>query len=303
MIYSNSKSTIITSKMELIPEDEILREFPVACYDYDLIDRSEPWHWHEEFECAVLLSGEALLTIEGASHLLKKGDGYFINTNSMHSLYPHSKEKCRIHAIVFKPRVVSGWEGSVFERKYITPLRKAEGYYGSVLRDEEKEQREWLGGVDLIFYLFKDKPEGNENKIRGRLTEMLSVIISKKAAENTDKEKSINSMAPRIKPMLLYIWQNYSSRISLEDIAGAAFISKNECMDCFKKTLGISPIRYLNEYRIKTAAEMLITTENSITEIAESCGFYDNSYFTKFFRSIMHTTPLKYRKRAENRLD
>lgn len=59
MILSGSSSTIDFSRMEFIPECN--REFPVACYKYDLFDRIEPWHWHDQFEIAL---------IEGDPHYL-----------------------------------------------------------------------------------------------------------------------------------------------------------------------------------------------------------------------------------------
>ena len=78
MILSGSSSTIDFSKMEFIPECD--REFPVTCYEYDLCERIEPWHWHDQFEAALVEGGEAFLCIEGCEYSLRSGEGYFINS-------------------------------------------------------------------------------------------------------------------------------------------------------------------------------------------------------------------------------
>jgi two-component system response regulator YesN len=53
---------------------------------------------------------------------------------------------------------------------------------------------------------------------------------------------------------------------------------------------------YLNFYRIEQAAHMLDSTELSVTEVGNRCGFWESSYFTKVFRKKTGMTPTEYRK-------
>ena len=94
MILSGSSSTIDFSKMEFIPECD--REFPVTCYEYDLCERIEPWHWHDQFEAALVEGGEAFLCIEGCEYSLRPGEGYFINSGALHSISNISGKSCRV---------------------------------------------------------------------------------------------------------------------------------------------------------------------------------------------------------------
>ena len=73
VILSDRTSTIDFSKMEFIPECSA--DFPTACYAYNLLSRTEPWHWHDQFEIAFLLSGQAKLLLEGREYLLSAGSG------------------------------------------------------------------------------------------------------------------------------------------------------------------------------------------------------------------------------------
>lgn len=87
-------------------------------------------------------------------------------------------------------------------------------------------------------------------------------------------------------------------RITIEGLAKAASISKTEVLRCFKVIMGQSPINYLNEFRLHQAAYLLVNTEKRIREIAEDCGFDDNSYFSKLFKRKYHVTPHDYRFRS-----
>ena len=53
----------------------------------------------------------------------------------------------------------------------------------------------------------------------------------------------------------------------------------------------------INEYRIKRARELLLTTNKSIFEIALDCGFSDAGYFIKIFKSFEKLTPAEFRKK------
>ena len=65
----------------------------------------------------------------------------------------------------------------------------------------------------------------------------------------------------------------------------------------FKKETGISPIRAINECRMVSASKMLRFTNKSIKEIAGSCGFSDEFYFSRNFKRRFHQSPKAYRQR------
>ena len=57
-----------------------------------------------------------------------------------------------------------------------------------------------------------------------------------------------------------------------------------------------TPMEYLNSYRIEKAAAKLLSTDESVTDIAYSCGFNDLSYFIKVFRDFKGISPKQFRK-------
>ena len=77
----------------------------------------------------------------------------------------------------------------------------------------------------------------------------------------------------RIQMMLAFIHRNYAEKITLEQIASSAMISKRECLRCFQTAIGKPPVAYLLEYRIQKAEQLLRATGLSVTEIAMQTGF------------------------------
>ena len=92
-----------------------------------------------------------------------------------------------------------------------------------------------------------------------------------------------------------FIEQNFSEKLSLADIAESVNLHPNYMHRLFKNKIGIAPISYLNEFRIKSAADLLVTTTLTVNEISELCGFDSPSYFITVFKKKVGATPFKYR--------
>ena len=106
-------------------------------------------------------------------------------------------------------------------------------------------------------------------------------------------------MQQRMKHMLDYIGQNYAQKITSNDIAECAHISKGEAVRCFNRLLHSSPIQYLNTYRIFQACRLLQRTDLSIAAVSEAVGFASNTYFSRLFRRQFHMTPMEMRKQQQ----
>ena len=96
--------------------------------------------------------------------------------------------------------------------------------------------------------------------------------------------------------MLSYIQENCAEKLSLESIAASAGVSQRECLRCFQALLKTTPFEYLNDCRVRRAANMLTETTASITDIALNCGFGSASYFCRIFRRFMHASPSEYKR-------
>ena len=98
--------------------------------------------------------------------------------------------------------------------------------------------------------------------------------------------------------LMQYIYFNYANIITLDDLSEAAGINKTTLISLFKELYGTTPIQYINRLRMQKAKELLSNTDTSIGEIAELIGFQSIHYFSRYFKSKEHCTPLEFRMRS-----
>ena len=103
----------------------------------------------------------------------------------------------------------------------------------------------------------------------------------------------------RMRKMVSYIQAHFEQPLTIDDIAGAASISRSECFRCFSGFCQVSPIEYLNRYRLQNAAQKLASGTASISDITFQCGFSSISYFGKAFRKMYGLSPSEYRKKRD----
>lgn len=97
-----------------------------------------------------------------------------------------------------------------------------------------------------------------------------------------------------------YIEANYqNTELTLQQVADALNISANYLSSTFSKRRGIPFKKFVQQYRLQQAAQLLMTTKQTIAAIAEQVGFVDHNYFSKVFRAYYQTTPYRYRVQHE----
>ncbi len=99
----------------------------------------------------------------------------------------------------------------------------------------------------------------------------------------------------RIQHAIKYISDNYSSKITLSDVATKACMSKYHFSRSFKKATGTTYRDYLNECRIEKAKEMLESGALPVSEIAFAVGYADVTNFERIFKRIAGLSPSQYK--------
>lgn len=94
-----------------------------------------------------------------------------------------------------------------------------------------------------------------------------------------------------------YIEENYTQPITMDSLADSFHFSCSYITRVFKKYSGESPIRYLLEIRMKKAGEMILSDSDiNIKEIAESVGYTDQHYFSRYFKQYYGVSPSAYKR-------
>ena len=98
-----------------------------------------------------------------------------------------------------------------------------------------------------------------------------------------------------MRAFLQYIREHYAEAVTLEELAASAHVSKSECLRCFRQSLETTPYKYLSEFRLSKAAQLLRDTDRPISEISAEVGFQQLSHFGKCFREKAGCSPRAYR--------
>jgi signal transduction histidine kinase/AraC-like DNA-binding protein len=112
------------------------------------------------------------------------------------------------------------------------------------------------------------------------------------------RDKRLGSDTQRmVRRAMAYIHEHYAEPLAREDLASHVGVSARHLTRCFQQEVGLSPIVYLNRYRVKQAKQLLEAGDSSITAVAEAVGFASSGYFTDAFRREVGLSPREYQHR------
>ena len=109
-----------------------------------------------------------------------------------------------------------------------------------------------------------------------------------------EQKKSVVQL--RMQKILRFIEELFAEDLTLTDLSASANVSKSECSRCFKICLDTTPYKYLTEYRLSKAAQLLVNTNEPVSNIAAAVGFHQMSHFGKCFREKTGCSPRAYRE-------
>ena len=111
-------------------------------------------------------------------------------------------------------------------------------------------------------------------------------------------KRSIESSSPQAKlsKSIKYITNNYTTDISVPDLAEMESLSVSRYMTLFKESMHTSPYQYIIKLRLTAACEMLSNSDLSITGISEILGFQSIYFFSKLFKKHIGMSPAEYKK-------
>ena len=258
-----------------------------------------PWHWHQPFEIDYVRTGSVRVRNVDTDMVLRQGEAVFLNSNVLHSFIKNGDEAGEVDTIFFDAEFLSGGYGTVFSENYISPVTSAHAFLSYTFVPQKPEDVRMLSLFLDIVDLFEKEPPGYEWDVRTLLGKwwLLMMRATEELRGSVSRSSHVDSV--RIKQMISFIEEHYPEKISLQDIAEAAGISSRECSRCFARTIGHSPVDYLNTYRLRQAAGMILETGDPIGLIAEKCGFLSDSYFGKAFREMTGCTPREYRAQGK----
>lgn len=124
-----------------------------------------------------------------------------------------------------------------------------------------------------------------------------SLMTSMHIVDNdTGSQKSISRQY--VENAKKYIFENFHSHISIENVANNLYISRAYLRNIFYKYEGVSPQQFLIQTRIEKAKDLLLTTNMSAAQISYAVGYSDILQFYKAFKKHVGVSAGEYRTAA-----
>ena len=246
-------------------------------------------HFHDFFECSLLLSGKLSYQIESASFAEQPGDLLLISPNQLHRpLFIHGTEP--YERIVF-------W----LSRSFVERLSDEKNDLSACFSGGRKGAIRLGGAVRAqITRLFSELLSASSGEAFGRELLCRSLAASllvhlNRIARGTADSATLDEIhvSPLVQQVSSYLDAHIDEAISLDAVAQAAFLSKYYLERKFKEETGASIYQMLLQKRM-IRARNLMREGLPLMQVAMRCGFADYSGFYKAFRSAYGVSPREY---------
>ena len=242
-------------------------------------------HTHPFTELFYVVDGKGEFNIQGQRFPVKANDFVIINPQVEHTELSSPDEPLEY--------IVLGINGLSFSN--LTPVSEGGHPFSFFnLRDEQK---------DILRYLNAMVQEATSQSMSYELVchNLLEILLIKiMRHQHFDLEVGKQSKATKdISFIKHYLETYYHESIQLEDLASMTHLSRFYISHSFKKEIGMSPMEYLIDIRIKESKILLRTTNYSISQVADIVGFTTPTYFSKQFRKSTGISPTDYREQFQ----
>lgn len=241
----------------------------------DLLLKKQHTH-NSSVEILHVLKGNGVIVINDSLYPLKDNCIYFVKQMQLHHSAP---ENCDTY---FRSAVNISYD-------YIYPLAKITGF-DKILDTLCDNVCTVLDSTDSK-YIDKEFKKLRSEAKSDRSVALINILS---CLSNVKKEKY--NISNQITEIIAYINQNLSEKLTLDMISKKFHISKYYLCHIFKETTGMSIMSYILNQRIAYAKNLMLNTDETISEIAIASGFSCFSYFSRMFKESEKLSPREFRK-------
>ncbi len=254
-------------------------------------------HYHDYIEILYAEDCELSVWINDEELPFSSGELIIINSREAHEVYAKKNNRGKYLVIKFSPEILHFGAKAFEETKYLLPI------FGKGLSSHRKlsaSDTECVGirsAIEDIFSEWRGDEFGFELALRGKLLSLFSKIVRVWNKNGGDTLFSnLDETAKTIYAAGIYCAENFTT-VTEELIAERFAMSYSYFSRSFKRIMKKSFTAYINDLKIDFARNLLLTTNLSVTEIAQEAGFSTASHFIASFKKKTGLSPLSYRKK------
>ncbi len=261
-----------------------------------------------DYEFFYCFHGMGTIVIGENRHTIQPGTFFVIPPDTPHQYSLHSKNPCDcywFHCDLFF-RDDRDWPYQYYNNTsdylklfgsrllYPDHIREKAEFEGEhqipeFLTIEERDTMEHH--FDLIYHAYLSGSSLWQIQANASFYAILATIFKQQSSETRQSTKAKN----QVNLMKNYIRQNYFRKIKVRDITEVTVYNSDYAAKLFKQVTGLSVNNYLVDFRIYKAKRLLLDLDLSISDIAEMCGFNDESYFSAVVKAKEGISPSQLR--------
>lgn len=248
-------------------------------------------HWHRSIEVACYMNTAVKVWVNGVFRDYDPDELQIFNSGDVHELFPQNNPK---------PIGVTLQFSDEFLEKCSISLEKLflKSSAGTVW---DAEVRKCMHNL-VYFFQSRDEDPVYFLRVNGEIYKILHLLLSHYIVEDTSLLRLPTFHLERCKDILAFIEKNYSSKLSLTEIADKYGLSSGYCARYFKKYLNTTFKQHLTSVRLQKALSDVIASKKTMLEIALDNGFPDYRSFVAAFKAWYKVTPLNYRNSHEEKM-
>ncbi len=256
-----------------------------------------PHHLHDWHEIIYVYGGNGKLLVNHSFYEMNAGDLFLIPGNTVHRAFPDEHLPVTSTALFFSSALIQpmewGEQGSLL--RSFESARRRKQYKFEVPESNRKDIAAILASIQLEM---TTQMNHYQTAVRVRVCELLLTLDRIYMPETSTMGDSLTEPA-WMRAALHYIDSAIAETdLTLSALSKRAAITPSHFSRVFKQSTGMNVTDYVVVKRIMLAKELLVRTDDSISEICERCGMESESYFYRKFKQITGITPKAYKRSA-----
>jgi AraC-like DNA-binding protein len=239
----------------------------------------------------VFVGGRAELIMGGVKRWLTVGDILLTAPDRSHSLSNNPNDPAEFYTTHFSAQV------------YGTLDLVALYAFPSLFRPGADRFEAILGAAQRIVSEFDAADPGYALLANAECAGALALLWRETALLGAQASAATHAGVPelaRLAPVFRAIEVRYSEPLTLRELAATVHLNPTYFSAVFKRATGLSPFRYLAAYRLREVRHLLLSTDDSVRQIAVATGFRDPFYLSRVFKSAEGMSPRTYRLTQKN---
>jgi AraC family cel operon transcriptional repressor len=246
-------------------------------------------HAHEYYEIFLTLTDDITHIINGKTENLKKGSLVFIRPNDVH-LYKNDEKPYRFINFAFSKELAKALFDFLSEDLNIDEMLNCPMPPTIPLSSSKCKKTANL--FQTINYVASDNHLEKRLQCKSILTTLFTKYFSR--FSSNDNSNDIPIWLSQTYEQMKSVKNFYNGIPAMVEISGKTYEHLSRCM---KKYYNITVTEYINLLRLNYAANLLVNTNYSLTDIYLECGFSNQTYFSTCFKRTYGMTPTAYRKK------